>query len=190
MAIKINAYTKFQQPKIPITTTLSQITEFVPKMMLTNVMSLVPKIDELCILTHQHSLDAVFVTESWSRESVCDNHATLFDYHLVRRDRTFSLHGGVCMYIKNSITFKRLPEYEHLDFEVLWTYIRPSRLPRGVNGIVTACVYHPPSSCNTYLFEYLSDSLAKLKAFFRVMKSLLQEILTILTVMTFAVIFN
>ena len=103
--------------KIPITRTLSQRTEFVPKMMLTNVMSLVPKIDELRILTHQHSFDVVFITESWLRESVCDNHVTLFDYHLVRRDRTFSIHGGVCKYIKNSITFKRLPEIEHLDFE-------------------------------------------------------------------------
>ena len=129
-------------------------------------MSLVPKLDELRILTSAQSFDLGFITETWLRESVCDTHATLFDYHLVRRDRSLGIHGGVCMYIKNSIRFKRLPEIEHSDFEVLWTHIRPPRLPRGINGIVSACVYHPPSSSNTDLFQYLSDSLILLESLF------------------------
>ncbi|CAB4044807.1 Hypothetical predicted protein, partial [Paramuricea clavata] len=48
----------------------------------------VPKLDELRILTSAQSFDLGFITETWLRESVCDTHATLFDYHLVRRDRS------------------------------------------------------------------------------------------------------
>ena len=72
-----------------VTSNLSpaQKTEFAPKILLTNVMSLVPKIDELRILTSERSFDLVFVTETWLRESVCDTHVSLSDYHLSRRDR-------------------------------------------------------------------------------------------------------
>ena len=76
----------------------AQKTEFAPKILLTNVMSLVPKIDELRILTSEQSFDLVFVTETWLRESVCDTHVTLSDYHLSRRDRILGTHGGDCMY--------------------------------------------------------------------------------------------
>ena len=148
--------------KIPITKTHSPRTEFVPKIMLTNVMSLVPKLDELRILDEL-------------RESVCDTHATVH---------------GVCMYIKNSIRFKRLPEIEHSDFEVLWTHIRPPRLPRGINGIVSTCVYPPPSSSNTDLFQYLSDSLTLLENLFPGVELLLLVILTTLTLKIFAEIFS
>jgi hypothetical protein len=71
--------------------------------MLTNVMSLVPKLDELRILTSAQSFDLGFITETWLRESVCDNHATLLDCHLVRRDHSLGIHGGVCMYIHKEV---------------------------------------------------------------------------------------
>lgn len=87
--------------------------------MLTNVMSLVPKIDEVRTLISQNSLDLIFITETWLWESVCDTHASLPDYHLVRRDRNNGTHGGVCIYVRNSIFFKRLREIEHPDLEVL-----------------------------------------------------------------------
>jgi hypothetical protein len=51
--------------KIPITKTHSPRTEFVQKIMLTNVMSLVPKLDELRILTSAQSFDLGFITETW-----------------------------------------------------------------------------------------------------------------------------
>ena len=107
--------------KIPITKTHSPRTEFVPKIMLTNVMSLVPKLDELRILTSAQSFDLGFTTETWLRESVCDTDATLFDYHLVRRDRSLGIHGGVCMYIKNSI-ISVSNDYMKLNIQTLRFY--------------------------------------------------------------------
>ena len=63
------------------------------------------------------------------------------------------------MYIKESIQTKRLQEIEDPAFEVLWSYIKPPRLPRGINCIITACFYHPPSCNDTEILEYLSDAI-------------------------------
>ena len=76
------------------------------------------------------------------------------------------IHGGVCMYIKESIMTKRLQELEDPAFKVLWSYIRPPRLPRGINCVVTACVYHPPSSNDTEILEYLSDVITRAEGLF------------------------
>jgi hypothetical protein len=48
---------------------------------------------------------------------------------------------------------------EHPDFEVLYT--RPQRLPRGFPSIITGTVYHPPSSDDKDLLNYLSNSLTE-----------------------------
>ena len=89
--------------------------------MLTNVMSLVPKLDELRILASAQSFDLGFITETWLRESVCDTHAILFDYHLVRRYRSLGIHGGVCMYIKIPSVSK---DYLKLNIQTLRFYGR------------------------------------------------------------------
>ena len=75
-------------------------------------------------------------------------------------------HGGVCMYIKESIKTKRLQELEDPAIKVLWSYIRPPRLPRGINCVVTACIYHPPGSNDTEILEYLSDVITRAEGLF------------------------
>ena len=46
--------------------------EFVPNIILTNVMSLVPKMDELEHVIRECSADIAFITESWLKNSVPD----------------------------------------------------------------------------------------------------------------------
>ena len=46
--------------------------EFVPNIILTNVMSLVPKMDELEHAIREYSADIAFITESWLKNSVPD----------------------------------------------------------------------------------------------------------------------
>ena len=70
------------------------------------------------------------------------------------------------MYIKESIKTRRLQELEDPAFEVLLPYIRPPRLPVGTNCVVTACVYHPPSSNDTEILEYLSDAITRAEGLF------------------------
>jgi hypothetical protein len=43
----------------------SRYREFVPNILLTNVMSLLPKIDEIGVFTETHSIDLFFISETW-----------------------------------------------------------------------------------------------------------------------------
>ena len=99
-------------------------------------MSLAPKIDEVRVLISQHSFDFLFITETWLRNTIGDNHIFLADYNLIRRDRTSGQHGGVCFYTRNRIKCRRLDELEHPNFEVLWAHTRPPRLPRRVPCVI------------------------------------------------------
>ena len=53
-------------------------------------------------------------------------------FNVIRRDRVESEHGGVCMYIKDTINFTVLVELKAKSFKMLWAKLRPARLPRGV----------------------------------------------------------
>ena len=75
----------------------------VPVFLLSNVMSLVPKIDEVRVVTINISPDFISITETWLQEHVHSNVVELNGYDLVRKDRQTGIHGGICMYLK--ITF-------------------------------------------------------------------------------------
>ncbi len=73
--------------------------EFAPSLLLSNVMSLVPKIDEVRLYVSKHNPDLVFITETWLKESIGDNHVDLPGYNIKRRDRSVAQHGGVCFFL-------------------------------------------------------------------------------------------
>ncbi len=52
-----------------------------------------------------------------------------------------------------------LKELSHPEVESLWLLIKPSRLPRGINSIILAAIYHPPKSDDRALLSYLIESL-------------------------------
>ena len=80
------------------------------------------------------------------------------------RNRESCCHGGVCLYIKDSIQFNVLVEVQSPEFEVLWVKIRPNRLPRGIPCIIAATIYHPSTSNDKLLLDYLAVSLTKLES--------------------------
>ena len=45
---------------------------------------------------------------------------TLESYNIIRRDRTETEHGGVCVCIKNTIKFTVVDDLEDRSFEALW----------------------------------------------------------------------
>ena len=141
-------------------------TEFAPSLLLANVMSLVPKVDEIRVLVSQRYFDFLFLTETWLRNVIGDNQVSLESFNLIRRDRLLGVHGGVCLYIRAEIKFRRLDELENNDFEVLWVYTRPKRLPRGVPCVILGCVYHPPSANDHEILDYISESLIKVEGLY------------------------
>ena len=132
--------------------------EFVPSILLSNVMSLTPKIDEIRHFVSQDYPNFIFITETWLRESVEDNQVTLPGYNIQRRDRSSGDHGGVCLYLNEGIKFNILRDIEDSNSEVLWVQTRPARLPRGIPCIIAATIYHPPSASNNIMLEYLSKT--------------------------------
>ena len=64
--------------------------------------------------------DIICIQESWLKNTV---NFKLNNYSIVRKDRKFERGGGVCVFIKNSITYKIIEnefvknvEYNHIEF--------------------------------------------------------------------------
>ena len=132
---------------------------FVPLFLLSNCMSIVPKIDEVSFFIKQHYIEIAMFSETWLRDSIPDGPIEIRDYRLFRRDRKIRAHGGVCIYVKESIESKMLLEFHNDEHEVFWLLLRPRRLPRGFSNIIVACLYHPPDADNTTMSEYLKSTL-------------------------------
>jgi hypothetical protein len=84
-------------------------------------MLLAPKIDEIAYTIKTVDADIALFTETWLRDTVPDISINIKHYQLYRRDRVNRLHGGVCMYVKDSIRFSKiLADLNHSHHEVLW----------------------------------------------------------------------
>lgn len=82
-------------------------------------MSLATKIDEVAVFLDKERSDLVFITETWLRDSITDDHVSISGYQLFRKDRRTKTHGGVCLYVKNSIQCKVLDALYSDNLEVL-----------------------------------------------------------------------
>ena len=134
--------------------------------LLANTMSLATKTDEVRSVVLDLKPNLGFFTETWLRETMCDSLLQIPSYSLIHLDRTTDHHGGVGLYIENSIKLKHLEKLSDPDIEALWAWLRPSRLPRGVPCIVAGVIYHPHfnnSIRDAALVNYLSASLTSLE---------------------------
>ena len=104
-------------------------------------MSLAPKIDEVRSTIVDIKPNLGFFTETWLRDTISANNLHIPGYTFISRNRTFDIHGGVGLYIDNSINYSPLDHLQDPELEVLWTWIRPKRLPRGLPCVITATVY-------------------------------------------------
>ena len=129
-------------------------------------MSLVPKIDEVQEVVRSGNYQFISLVETWLQNHIHDHVIDIEGYNLIRRDRINGQHGGVCMYIKNSIRFELLETISNEQFEVLWINLNLSRLPRGYNNLVIGTVYHPPSADNLAMLNYLMNCLSTLESLF------------------------
>ncbi len=155
------------QSQSPATTTDSakQFNQpvFGPSLLLSNTMSLAPKIDEIILCVTERKPDLACSTETWLHDAISEDCINIPGYNLIYKNRTSGVHGGVCTYIRNSIKFKTLNHLHHPDFEVLWAHIKPKRLPRGIPCIVIGTVYHPPSGDDNSMIDYLSLTLTSIE---------------------------
>ncbi len=121
------------QSQSPATTTDSakQFNQpvFGPSLLLSNTMSLAPKIDEIILCVTERKPDLACSTETWLHDAISEDCINIPGYNLIYKNRTSGVHGGVCTYIRNSIKFKTLNHLHHPDFEVLWAHIKQKDSP-------------------------------------------------------------
>jgi len=72
---------------------------FVPSLLLSNPMSLAPKIDEIAYAVQQQNIDIALFTETWLKESIPDDPINIEGFQLYKRDRKNQEHDGVCLYV-------------------------------------------------------------------------------------------
>ena len=135
--------------------------------LLSNVMSLPPKFDEVREAITDANYDLAFLTETWLRDHQSSNAFAMSGYNFFRRDRSKDLHGGVCIYIKDSIKYEVIDDLFDERLEAIWIKIRPPRLPRGMSSIVISTIYHPQTDkgvSDTEMLNYLYESMTVIES--------------------------
>ena len=136
-------------------------------LLLVNTMSIAPKIDEVRSVILDWSPDLAFFTETLLRDTINDNLINIPGYHFTSRNRSTDIHGGVGLYIKNSIKYKSLHHLNNPNFETLWTWPRPSRLTRGIPCVIAGIIYHPEQTVNDQpMLNHLASTLTTIEGEF------------------------
>ena len=111
-------------------------------------------------------MDIVAITESWLHKDIDDNLLSISGYNIHRNDRTFSRGGGVCVYCSQNIPCQRRFDLENPNFECIWLWVRPTRLPRPLSAIAVCVVYNPPGRTAEELVnleEYLTNTIDSIR---------------------------
>lgn len=152
--------------KISIDATVNR-NQFVPLIMLSNTMSLVPKLDEVQEFLLKNNVDIGFITETWLKDRIFDSVVNIQGYTIYRKDRSIQEHGGVCIYIKDHIKHEIPNNLQCCDeHEIFWIKLHPTRRPRRFSCIIAAVVYPPPASDIQSISNHLFQSLSAAESMF------------------------
>ncbi|XP_030001385.1 uncharacterized protein LOC115427118 [Sphaeramia orbicularis] len=124
-----------------------------PSMFMTNGRSIIPKMDELELLTTENVLmkncSVMFITETWLHPQIPDAAAELVDRTLHRYDKTKesgrTRGGGLCVYVHSGwcINSKIIEMHCSPNVEILAVSWRPFYLPRQLTVAILIAVYIP-----------------------------------------------
>lgn len=117
-----------------------------------NIQSLLPKID--LIRCESEAYDVMIFTESWLNPTIANNDISIEHFHEpVRYDRTDRIGGGVVVYIRGNISFKRRHDLEINNLEAVWVEVTIKNKTVLIGG-----VYRPPNSTVEY-FNLIKESV-------------------------------
>ena len=107
--------------------------------------NILPKIDELKILmANEKCADILGLCETFLDPSIMDQQVAIEGYEFLRKDRMDTRNktgGGLILYLKSSLKYKRMHEYEISKIETIWAEIE---LPNAKPFLVCS-VYRPPN---------------------------------------------
>ena len=118
-----------------------------------NVQSLLHKVD--IISSELSCFDVIALTETWLSSAISSDDIHLENYHSPERnDRLDDPHGGVAVYIKDTLSYTRRHDLEINRLECVWVELK---LLNNKN-ILVGVFYRPPSS-NALYSSLINDSI-------------------------------
>ena len=118
-----------------------------------NVQSILTKLDTL--YAELYEFDILAFTETWLSPAVDPTDLLLESYcEPERKDRPGDSHGGIMIYIKEGIFYKRRKDLEPRNIECIWLEIANCN-----RRLLFGLFYRPPSSDAEYL-TYIENSIA------------------------------
>ena len=119
-----------------------------------NINHLVKKLDQLKLFLDCDTLplDIYCINETFLTSSTDDSYLNINGYFLLRKDRVHKTGGGVVMYIRNGIHFKRRPDLEQTTLEMITIEITCSN-----KSILLSTIYRPPDNDNNTSQQWLFD---------------------------------
>ena len=106
-----------------------------------NIASIYKHIDELRLFMEKQPLDILAINETRLDKTVPDSVVNLVGYNIVRQDRNRN-GGGVCVYIRTSIEFRRRLDLENDSLEMIALDIKKP----NSRSFLVSCWYRPPHS--------------------------------------------
>ena len=118
-----------------------------------NAQSFAPKIDQL--YSDLCSFDVLAFTETWLNNNTSSLEISLPNYQTpFWKDRQTDRHGGVLVYVKDTISARRRYDLEVNDIECVWLELKVNH-----KRILFGVFYRPPNS-NTAVLSCIQDSIA------------------------------
>lgn len=118
-----------------------------------NVQSILSKLEIL--QAELSEFDILAFTETWLSPHTDINDLLLHSYNTPeRKDRAGDNHGGVMIYVKDFLHYKRRTDLEHRNIENIWIEITNSH-----KRILFGLFYRPPNSDSNYVSD-IEDSIA------------------------------
>lgn len=136
-----------------------------PRFFYTNACSLSnEKLDRLKLISDDY--DIVCITETWGTSAKCLQLENFISFETQRRERCG---GGTAIFVRNTFPCSSYRNYvfnNNCEFEITWTIVRPSFMPKSVTVIAIACVYFPPNieaNINQKLYKSLLSAFDNIK---------------------------
>lgn len=124
-----------------------------------NIQHVLPKIDELrLIMAREKCPDIMGLCETFLEPNILDSQVVIDGYDFIRKDRADTQDkngGGIILYFRNSLKYKRRPEYEISNIETVWSEIE---LPNA-KPFLLCSVYRPPSALSSWI-DLLEEELS------------------------------
>ncbi|KAK6166964.1 hypothetical protein SNE40_022160 [Patella caerulea] len=118
-----------------------------------NINRFYSKFDEVkdFILDESNKIDILGLTETFLHSKINVAYINISNFEIIRKDRCNKIGGGLIMYVKSNIIFKRRPDLEIGDIETIWIEITP----KYRKSFLLCLVYRPlASNLNWYnIFE-------------------------------------